>query len=412
MLKLRRLRVEKFRNLARGAELSFSDGINIVLGQNGTGKTTLLELISMVVRSDFSGAAKEEFAIEYELSTADGESIIVVVHNERADVEQLPMSLELGTREVFRPFIELLGGPDRRRLVRHDAELGLSVGDAPPRDPGRPVLYPGSVVFLLAHIVAPSRQAMRDLLAGRIAYRFDESLNLFGRITGSGDLMGDVLLNGQKRLMPNPFAWPLLPNVLLFRMEVVYESHKPDYSFTHEDLDFLATLKGLMGFASCDVRVDATERRRGVSVVSIDLSNFVFRFRWDDGTFVTHERLSYGQKRLLTFFYYVACNSDIVIADELVNGLHHRWISACIEALGERQAFLTSQNPLLLDYVPITSAEQAKRSFVLCRSEPREGGRPAWVWENMSDADAEELFRAYEIGVEHVSEILQSRGLW
>jgi Fe-S cluster assembly ATPase SufC len=44
MLKLRRLRVEKFRSVAKGAELSLSDGINVLLGQNGTGKTTLLEL--------------------------------------------------------------------------------------------------------------------------------------------------------------------------------------------------------------------------------------------------------------------------------------------------------------------------------------------------------------------------------
>jgi len=63
MLNLKRLRVERFRSLARDTELSFSDGINIVLGQNGTGKTTLLELISMVVRSDFSSLVKEEFAI-------------------------------------------------------------------------------------------------------------------------------------------------------------------------------------------------------------------------------------------------------------------------------------------------------------------------------------------------------------
>jgi hypothetical protein len=39
-------------------------------------------------------------------------------------------------------------------------------------------------------------------------------------------------------------------------------------------------------------------------------------------------------------------------------------------------------------------------------------GRPAWIWENMSEDDSQELFRAYEVGVEHVSEILQSRGLW
>jgi hypothetical protein len=30
----------------------------------------------------------------------------------------------------------------------------------------------------------------------------------------------------------------------------------------------------------------------------------------------------------------------------------------------------------------------------------------------MSEEDAAELHRAYEVGVEHVSEILQSRGLW
>lgn len=48
---------------------------------------------------------------------------------------------------------------------------------------------------------------------------------------------------------------------------------------------------------------------------------------------------------------------------------------------------------------------------MLCRGEPREG-RPGWIWENMSEDDARELFSAYEVGVEHTSEILQSRGLW
>jgi len=96
MLKLRRLRVERFRSLARGAELLFSDGINVLLGQNGTGKTTLLELISMVVRSDFSSLAKEEFAIEYELSVPEGENIIVVVRNARVVMQQLQVPVELG----------------------------------------------------------------------------------------------------------------------------------------------------------------------------------------------------------------------------------------------------------------------------------------------------------------------------
>lgn len=163
-----------------------------------------------------------------------------------------------------------------------------------------------------------------------------------------------------------------------------------------------------MGFNVSDLRMDVTEQ---ASPASIQISSFVFRFWWEDGTHITHERLSYGQKRLLTFFYYLACNPHIVIADELVNGLHHRWITAAIEAIGQRQAFLTSQNPLLLDYIPITSADEVRRSFVLCRGEPC-AGRPGWIWENMSEEDATELFSAYEVGIEHVSEIFQSRGLW
>lgn len=192
-------------------------------------------------------------------------------------------------------------------------------------------------------------------------------------------------------------------------LAISYRTDKrPDYSFSHNDVDLLQTLRDILGFHASDLRVDLAEQR---TPARIKIGNLIFRFWWADGTFITHERLSYGQKRLLTFFYYLACNPDVVIADELVNGLHHRWITASIEAIGQRQAFLTSQNPLLLDYIPITSADEVRRSFVLCRGEPREG-RPGWIWENMSEDDAKELYNAYQVGVEHVSEILQSRGLW
>lgn len=407
MLKLRRLKIEKFRSLARGAELSFSDGINVLLGQNGTGKTTLLELISMVVRSDFSALAKEEFAVEYELAAPEGKSVIVVVRNERTDAAQSTMPLGLRTREVFRSSAEVLASSDRRLLASHDTEHGLVMGDRALAPSGGAVscLDPS---FLMLIIGAVGGGGMSLLLA-RSAHRFDESLDLFRRATGGSDLVGTILVTGQRQLQANSFEWLLVPNTLLELLKTSYDPKKSDYAFTDKELDFLATLKSLMGFSSSELRVDVTEQDPDKE--SIHIGNLLFRFWWPDGTFITHDRLSYGQKRLLTFFYYLASNPDIVIADELVNGLHHRWITASIDALGQRQAFLTSQNPLLLDYIPITSADEARKSFVLCRGEPREG-RPGWIWENMTEDDAQELFSAYEVGIEHVSEILQSRGLW
>ena len=64
MLKLRRLKIHEYRGVLPGVELRFSDGINILLGKNGTGKTTLLNLISMIVRSDLSELAHERAKIE------------------------------------------------------------------------------------------------------------------------------------------------------------------------------------------------------------------------------------------------------------------------------------------------------------------------------------------------------------
>jgi hypothetical protein len=130
-----------------------------------------------------------------------------------------------------------------------------------------------------------------------------------------------------------------------------------------------------------------------------------------DGTIISHKHLSYGQKRLLSFLYYAACNPDIVIADELVNGLHYEWIEACLEEIQDRQSFLTSQNPILLDMLPFESADEVKRSFILCANEVRDG-RGQMVWKTMSEQSADVFFRAYETQALRVSEILRFNDLW
>lgn len=413
MLKLKRLRIERFRSLVKGTELLFSDGINVVLGQNGTGKTTLLELISMVVRSDFRSLSNEEFAVEYELSAPGGENIAVIIRNDRVVIDQVA-SVDLGERQVFRPSAELLGSIDRRLLLRYEAEHGLSRPDATPvGGAGIPTpLQRGFLYFFVSLVKFPIERFANYLLQQQSnTYRLDESLDLFRGITHAGELAGNILVAGSSWFL-DPFSPPFVPFSLVDELKASYQSMKPDYSFTHNNLELLSSIKNMMDFEACDLRIDVSERRLDPTPTQIvQLSNLVFRFWWKDKSFITQERLSYGQRRLLMFFYYLACNPAIVIADELVNGLHHRWITASIEAIEQRQAFLTSQNPLLLDYIPITSAEEVRRSFVLCRGVPREG-RPGWVWENMSEDDARELYSAYEVGVEHVSEILQSRGLW
>jgi hypothetical protein len=139
--------------------------------------------------------------------------------------------------------------------------------------------------------------------------------------------------------------------------------------------------------------------------------DFRFMFEAHDGSVIRHDDLSYGQKRLLAFYYYLAASPITVIADELVDGLHHLWIDTAITAIGDRQAFLASQSPLLLDHLEFDSAEQVASTFITCRTD-RVGDDKRMSWSNMSAHDAERFFRAYQVDVQHVSEILLSKGLW
>ena len=81
-MKLTKLKIHQYRGVTPGTELMFSPSINLILGENGTGRTTLLELMAIVLGSDFSGLGQEEFSLEYELALP-GMAIHVKARNAR-----------------------------------------------------------------------------------------------------------------------------------------------------------------------------------------------------------------------------------------------------------------------------------------------------------------------------------------
>lgn len=97
-LKLRRLKIHRWRNVLPGTELCFGDGIHALLGKNGTGKTTLLKLISMCARGSFEEAENEE--LDFELDFAIGSLTRLAVKLSRyriqeASAVQLPFDVDI-----------------------------------------------------------------------------------------------------------------------------------------------------------------------------------------------------------------------------------------------------------------------------------------------------------------------------
>jgi hypothetical protein len=145
----------------------------------------------------------------------------------------------------------------------------------------------------------------------------------------------------------------------------------PDRYFTEgqcrlgkQEFPLAGKISDALGFRDvlCSLVLRQTREVAGSHIYDFDGMRFLCQL--DAGLTVDQSQLSFGQKRLLAFYWYLACIPEgIVIADELVNGFHHDWIKGCLEEIGDRQAILATQSPLLLDYLEFEDAEQVRKSL-------------------------------------------------
>jgi hypothetical protein len=429
-MKLTKLQIHKYRDVAPGSALVFSPSLNLVLGENGTGRTLLLELISLVLAADFSGLIREEFSLEYGLAFP-GMDLHISVRNEthsptrpRLSAEDKLALLPLRTPEPvpeFDPFMELvlqLHEPASRLVMRADASGITWEVD------GQSVYAQGMrwslldrtvwvVLFMTAQSLEPQvKDRLKELLRRTFLLaptRFDEVLGLFeriGRIEYGMEMRGEEVF--PLGLMGLP-TW--MPGLLRERVARGPLANAIDILPEEVEHGFLARFISLAGFTTGRFRVELLGKRDYEGGGRLEFGRFGFGFTRRDGSEVSHEQLSHGQKRLLSFLYYLDVNEDFVIADELASGLHPRWVEACLRDLDDRQAFLTSQNPLLFENISLGSAEDVRSSLVHCELRLREG-REQRVWCNPSTETAAKLFRALREGNAPLAALLRTHGLW
>jgi ABC-type lipoprotein export system ATPase subunit len=444
MVKLKRLKIQKFRNVAPGTELHFRDSLNVLLGKNGTGKTTLLNLIVSLLRWDFSSLLKEPVELEYDVESNAGRLTVRLRSEPRSSVLRrppegmaVPRELLAGTRfpsgrdydavgeivasggeldtdytvaingstVVLRTAREELGSYSLNRPVFDDdviENLSLALNDIA-RQQGE-FTTPFTKAFLTAAFFSNTHTLRR----------FDESLEYLRQVTEDEEAFEALGITSESStsylVLPRHGGPGEIWAELSTQLQRTPEVDEIRVQTEDNGARFLEKPIRLLGFESAKVRIQRTSRRTEPHE-RIAFGNMRFDLARRDRSVINHHLLSYGQKRLLAFYYYLACSPSLVVADELVNGMHHEWIEACMDDLEGRQAFLTSQNPLLLDYLHFESVEEVLSSFVLCRTEPQ-GERDQLHWENLTREDAEGFFAAYQVGIQHVSEILRTRGLW
>lgn len=146
-----------------------------------------------------------------------------------------------------------------------------------------------------------------------------------------------------------------VPRSALSKIAVTSSGARASVEFDLGDDELLDLCVRLLGRGRVIVVATSTSAEEG-TIKGPSFGNFRFFSQSGVSPLVPHEHWSFGQKRLLTFFWYLACNPDVVVADELVNGLHWDWIDACVNAIGTRRSSSRRRTPCC----SITSASTPK----------------------------------------------------
>lgn len=412
MHRLKELTILRFRDVEPNTRVCFADGINVLLGKNGTGKTTLLELVAAIVRLDMSYFSYDEADVSFKMTEAvkgaqiDGKIVSSAVESTSSS----RVSARMRTSSANNVSLMLaITTEERTTNIRYENGL-VHIDDAPPV--GVPTTVPFTEALdYVAHSIKKNIGVSLARLAS--AVRFDESL-------GYLDHLNEIQLAYYEKYR---FMVDVGPRALPDNVRQALEVGARDTKNTRQiyvDLGANTTMARAakqiealhvgVSFSLINETPAAEDRGR---VRTYGRPNVFVRFH-DRG--LDFSALSFGQKRMILLFWCLANNAEIAIVDEPINGLHHAWIEAAVDELkNSRQSFVTSQNPLLLDHLTFDSREDVERTFIQCTQEWMGKGRKrtkTWMWKNTAGSVADRFYEAYEQKFRHVGEILLDQGLW
>ena len=424
MLQLTWLKINKFRNVKPGTELHFVPKFNVLLGKNASGKTTLLDLVASISNDSlfkYEAEEAEGFDIEYRYGAEDCSFRVRTSHLPSMDsyagqdtLQTLGIAAEPSKRRTWT--LEVVDS-NNFRLCSCEVDgniakytLGTECKYEHVVPPEVSAKWSIQECLLNAWNECPSEETKKPLAPLVVMSWLRRMVNFslrYGEALDEFHMMTCAMVTLRKSYLDSVFMPLEVTNALQERLKKSPDNYPTVFLFS--EVQALARVLPLLGFASGEFRPQLARRVSNNGDSTYEFKNVEFLLARQTGDMIRADLLSFGQKRLLAFFWYLAVRGDLpVVADELANGLHHEWIEACVKELSERQSFLATQNPLLLDYLP---AGMPDTTLVHCSTDST-NGHGTMCWRNFNEDEQKRLDTAYSVGIQQVSEILRSEGLW
>jgi energy-coupling factor transporter ATP-binding protein EcfA2 len=437
-LSLRSLTIHRYEQFLNCPRIEFSSDDNLILGINGSGKTSLLRLLAAVLRWNYDAILGQPFDVEFEqVLEVEPDRVVSIIgrvqfqqpapdrrgarstyegFSARLDIQQSDGAFEIDVRDSLL-HVQVKDLLEDRKLVKKwrakglPADLrtegtpvarwlailasleisGLGMWDLDERTVGTFVIHETDVDFTRL-----TEQLPYDY---EIEGKYDEQGNSTGRFPGESEFR----------------QWyPLLDNVLAAAEQLQNsQTYLPPVTYRRDSdpermLDMNSVLTALdaetIGFRLKIEQTQSIGERTLFEGKGVEI-----RVRFASGTEVIDSRLTFGQKRLITIALgALLCGGSPLLVDEIDNGLHPGLVEKVLGLIRGRQTFIASHNKLVVDLLDYESPEDICRTIHICRR--NQDGTQTLV--ALSDDQVREVFEKIEVRLMNPSDVLQREGLW
>jgi hypothetical protein len=348
---LERLKVIRHPAILAGTELCFHEGVNVASVRDGDAEP-LLDLVSRVFRSDFSGVAPEDLAIEFTLANSDTRAR-VDLGAQRLTVRVVFEDLATG-RETGNLRASHLGASFERGREVHPLRLaGLPMDSGALPEllmqaaygfwggimPGEGVTLTTTELLLRnAFKLAKSWWSCRNDVALQSGLDAPDPVAPEGAVCGAAHAQvrrkgGGWELSGGRFMPPEVRAW-------LVREAMYAPDLREGPWMQAARIAALAPVVTALGFASMEVGVLPPTVALNKGWMTWTFPGIRARFRRDDGRLVDEADLDEGARALIRLGWSAAVVVGGWIVTQPLHGLDSRAISAVADLAEGRQMFI------------------------------------------------------------------------
>lgn len=422
--KAKELRILKFADsngeiLIENQTIKFGDKINLLIGPNGGGKTTLLKILQACISFDFSELRKNIFKISSIVSEKD---ITIKSDFSNFKVENEKIQFETGVISILNFDIQFQSKNEKLILIKGGDFVNVSYSN---NDKTSEIKFLTGSIYNLETIIHQIRKWLSGINSHNLL-----NLTLFPQIEfnerGKEDI-NDALkmfnleleeIRVEKKpssqypkatLSPynlknfelmNIISNELIKQIILKKMKKIDQNVEIFF-----ESDFLNSIKNKFQFF--DNYFFLFKKNIGV-IDGYLLRKGVLKFTKNDKEVDLDIDFTWGQKRLIYILAKIE-KMQIPLIDEIENGFHPDWVDSLLDRIVEldKQAFITTHSHNIINSLEPETPIELEESIILCRIKDEK-----LSFKNLSQNKAEKIFGLLETELVQLSDTLFVNGVW